>query len=195
MCSLLARLVCFQGSKFYSALRLDQVRSELNIRAKAGSHIQHCPDCKQKAVIDDVIQERSQPEFQLIAARCLVCASNKRRVSLHCPDCKELMSCYEGDMKVTCEACQEVFERYELLNDDAVCSAVDDEYLPAGCTFCLKEGAVAKFGGGYLCTECLNFYDQIEVCSCCDYASDSVPEFSHIRGCEFCDGDSRYLED
>ncbi|WP_455871869.1 hsdR [Serratia proteamaculans] len=188
-----ARLL--KGSKFYSAVRLTQIKPELNKLAEAGSNIQYCVDCKQNAVVDEIIQTGSQSASELIAARCLVCGSINRRVCLHCPNCEEFISFEEGDMEVTCDACQEEFERYELLDDDSYHSGVDDEYLPAGCTFCMRPESVAKFSDGYLCTECLQFYNQIEICNCCDHASDSVPEFSNIIGCEFCDGDQRYIDD
>lgn len=188
-----ARLL--KGSTFYSALRLEQVQPELNKLKNAGSNIQCCLDCKQNAVVDEIIQTAVQTTSDLVAARCLVCASTNRRVCLPCPNCEEFMSFEEGDMKVTCNVCQGAFERYELLDDDLHHSGIDDEYLPAGCTFCMSPESVAKFGDGYLCTECLHFSNQIEVCGCCEHASDSVPDFSHIIGCEFCDGDQRYSHD
>ena len=105
------------------------------------------------------------------------------------------MSCEEGDMSVECDSCKSRFDRYDLLDDCIFHSADEDKYLPAGCSNCMSAESVAKFGDGYLCTRCLQFYDQLIICNCCDHMSDSVPEFSHIRGCNFCDGDQRYLDD
>ncbi|MFP7605280.1 hsdR [Serratia quinivorans] len=184
-----------QGSKFYSAVRLNQVKPELNKLEKAGENIQCCLDCGQNAVIDEVIPGGNEPASKLIVARCLVCASFNRRVCMDCPSCEAPMSFHEGDMEVTCGDCNEVFERYNLLDDALSHSDVDDQFLPAGCTFCMRSESVARFGNGYLCTECLDFYDEIKVCVSCNHASDSVPVLSSFRGCGFCDGDPRYYNE
>lgn len=55
--------------------------------------------------------------------------------------------------------------------------------------------SVCQHGDGYLCTQCLSYYTELEECECCNHLSDNVPEFSRYSGCEFCDGDSRYHDD
>ncbi|NDO81480.1 hsdR [Citrobacter sp. NCU1] len=184
-----------QGSKFYSTARLKQVEPELRKREKGGADIQCCPDCGQNAVVNEPIHTGNQSMPELIVGRCLVCESINRQVRLHCPSCGEIMSCDEGELSVECDSCHDRFERYELLGDYLLQNTDEDEYLPAGCTNCMSPESVAKFGNGYLCTRCLNFYNQMVICNFCDHMSDAVPEFSHIRGCEFCDGDKRYLDD
>lgn len=87
--------------------------------------------------------------------------------------------------------------RFKLL-DEELFHSVDEQLLsvfPAGCTNCMTPESVCKFGDGYLCTQCFIYYTELHVCGCCGHLSDSVPELSHIRGCEFCDGDQRYFDD
>ncbi|MDB6984917.1 hsdR, partial [Escherichia coli] len=96
-----------------------------------------------------------------------------------------------------CEHCDYTSDRYKLL-DEELFHSVDEQLLsvfPAGCTNCMTPESVCKFGDGYLCTQCFIYYTELHVCGCCGHLSDSVPELSHIRGCEFCDGDQRYFDD
>lgn len=184
-----------QGSKFYSTARLKQVEPELRKREKEGEDIQCCSDCGQNAVVNEPIHTGNMSMPELTVGRCFVCESINRQVRLHCPSCGEFMTCDEGDMGVTCGSCHSQFDRYALLEHDSFHSDIDDEYLPAGCTNCMRPESVAKFDSGYLCTECLSFYTEMAVCGCCEHMSDSVPAFSNMRGCDFCDGDQRYHYD
>lgn len=184
-----------RGNKFYSAIRLNQVKPDLNQRAVAGEMIHYCRDCEQDAVVTTAIDTGHHELPALHESRCLVCSSTSLFVHLHCPDCGVEMRCPQGELSVTCEKCGNHHDRYELLDEYLFHSDREDEYLPAGCTQCMRPNSVGKFGNGYICSECLFFFKEFMVCECCNHASDSVPEISYIRGCEFCDGDQRYHDD
>lgn len=133
----------------------------------------------------------------LLIERCHVCTSQSRHILFSCPNCDERQSLHEGDEPFTCDRCKETVDRMELLDEETFLSVDEQMFsvLPAGCTNCMVPESVCKHGDGYLCTQCLSYYTELKVCECCNHLSDSVPEFSRYRGCEFCDGDSRYHDD
>lgn len=185
-----------RGSEFYAAVRLKQVQSELDELIEMKIPVETCPDCGQKAMVTGTETTGSE-DTTLFVSRCKVCSSTSRYVSFICPNCEERQSISEGDEAFSCEECKHPEERFELLNDERFMS-IDEQLmsvLPAGCTHCMIPDSVCKHGDGYLCTQCLTFYKELEVCGCCDHWSDSVSELSRFKGCEFCDGDSRYLDD
>ncbi|ENG8681024.1 hsdR (plasmid) [Enterobacter hormaechei] len=185
-----------RGNEFYAAIKLSQVKQELDALAKAGIDIQTCVSCRQKAQITST-QTTGSKEFTLFSTRCRVCTEQFRHISFICPDCDERQSLPEGDEPFLCENCELTEDRMALLDEETFRS-VDEQLLsnlPAGCTNCMVPHSICLHGDGYLCTQCLSYYHELETCECCNHLSDSVPEFSRYRGCEFCDGDSRYHDD
>ncbi len=184
-----------KGNTFYSAVRLEKVQPDLIELENAGREIHDCPACHQHAVVETLLDTGHLDLPALYKSHCLVCSSARRKVRMNCPLCGEELLCPDGDMSVTCSKCDADYFRYALIDEDERHSPIDEEYLPAGCTSCLHPTSIAKFGSGYLCSECLEFYKEIMVCECCNHASDSVPQLSHLGGCEFCDGDTRNRDD
>lgn len=185
-----------RGSEFYAAVRLRQVKEELDALAKSGNQIGVCESCKQKAVVTESHITGSE-ERTLLITRCRVCTSQSRHILFICPNCDERQSLPEGDESFTCDSCSETVDRMELLDEETFRSVDEQMFsvLPAGCTNCMVPDSVCKHGDGYLCTQCLAYYTELHACGCCDHFSNSVPQFSRYRGCEFCDGDSRYHGD
>lgn len=185
-----------RGSEFYAKVRLKQVQPELDLLDKDGIQIGNCNECHQDATVTKT-DATSNENSQLQVTRCKVCTSIERKVTLICPDCNEFQILAEGDSDFECGKCGSNFNRYDLLDDDLFHSSDEQVYsvLPAGCTNCMAHESVCKFGDGYLCTQCLLYYSELQACNCCGHMSDSVPEFSHIKGCEFCDGNQRYIDD
>ncbi|MDK9888430.1 hsdR [Enterobacter kobei] len=185
-----------RGSEFYAAVRLRQVKEELDALAKSGKQIAVCDICKQEAQVTQSHSTGSE-ERTLFITRCHVCTSQSRHILFSCPNCDERQSLPEGDEPFTCDNCNEVVDRMTLLDEETFRSVDEQDYsvLPAGCTNCMTPDSVCKLGDGYLCTHCLSYYEELHACGFCNHFSDSVPELSHFRGCEFCDGDSRYHDD
>lgn len=184
-----------QGNKFYSAIRLEQVKADLDKRVAGGQIVQRCDDCNQDAAVTDTIDTGHHELPVLYERHCLVCSSLSGFIRMHCPACGDEMACLQGEFSVRCNKCGVNHNRYDVLDESLFHSNWDDEFLPAGCTQCMRPGTVAKFGNGYLCTECLSFFKTLMVCECCNHAIDSVQELSYIRGCDFCDGDKRYMDE
>ena len=185
-----------RGSEFYAAVRLKQVKQELDSLAKIGIDIGICGTCKQQALVTST-QTTGSEKHTLFVTRCYVCTDLYRYISLICPDCDERQSLTEGDEPFACENCESTEDRMTLLDEETYRS-VDEPLLsnlPAGCTNCMIPDSVCQHGDGYLCTQCLSYYTALDECECCNHLSDSVPEFSRYRGCDFCDGDSRYHDD
>ncbi|HBQ5930976.1 TPA: hsdR [Klebsiella pneumoniae subsp. pneumoniae] len=185
-----------RGSEFYAAVRLRQVKEELDALAKSGNQIGVCESCKQKASVTQSHITGSE-ERTLLITRCRVCTSQSRHILLSCSNCDERQSLPEGDEPFTCDSCSETVDRMELLDEETFLSVDEQMFsvLPGGCTNCMVPDSVCKHGDGYLCTQCLNYYTELHACGYCDHFSDSVPQFSHHIGCDFCDGDSRYHGD
>ncbi|MEG0206131.1 MULTISPECIES: hsdR [unclassified Citrobacter] len=185
-----------RGNEFYAQVRLNQVKPELESLAEKGMLIGTCNECHQRSLVTDT-KIIGNEKRELEVTRCKVCTSVLRQINLVCPDCGEVQLLQEGDDVFECRRCNYAQSRYDLL-DEEIFHSVDEQLLsgfPAGCTNCMNPESVCKFGEGYICTRCLSYYTEIQQCNSCNHLSDSVPEFSHIRGCEFCDGDQRYFDD
>lgn len=181
-----------QGSKFYAALRLEQVKPLLDKLTNEGNEISNCTDCEQQSVYQEIIKAGDCTTSKLIISTCAVCTATHRHVHLHCTSCGGVISVPDGELGVNCPHCQTFFERYDLIDDFNSYSEPDHEYLPGGCTNCANQYSVAKFGDNYICTQCLTLFEKMMVCGCCDHCSDHVPDMSFFRGCDFCDGDPKY---
>lgn len=185
-----------RGNEFYAEVRLKQVKTELEQLAGNNIQIGTCKECRQHATVTKT-ETISNEKRKLDVTRCMVCTSTEREITLVCPDCEKPQLLPEGDDDFKCKYCTYTSDRYALLDEEEFHS-LDEQLLssfPAGCTNCMIPESVCKFGDGYLCTQCLLYYIEIEVCGCCDHLSDSVPELSYMRGCEFCEGDQRYFDD
>ena len=185
-----------RGNEFYAAVRLGQVKKELDALAKSGKQIGVCDTCKQKAMLTQSLTTGSE-ERSLLVTRCHVCISQSRHILLNCPNCDEKQSLPDGDEPFTCDNCSETVDRMTLLDEETFRS-VDEQMLsvlPAGCTNCMVPDSVCKHGDGFLCTLCLAYYTELHACGYCAHFSDSVPQLSRFNGCDFCDGDRRYHED
>lgn len=185
-----------RGNKFYAEVRFKQVKPELEQLSEKNIQIGNCNECHQHATVTGT-ETTGNENRKLEVTRCKVCTSAVRQITLVCPDCEIPQLLPEGDSDFECEHCDYTSYRYKLL-DEELFHSVDEQLLsvfPAGCTNCMTPESVCKFGDGYLCTQCFIYYTELHVCGCCGHLSDSVPELSHIRGCEFCDGDQRYFDD
>lgn len=185
-----------RGSVFYAEKMLQLVQPELEALAAQNLPITMCPDCHQNAIVTRP-EETGHDEFELTETRCRVCTSSSHHVLFICPECDERQSMSDGDEDFVCEHCKISVSRYELLDGESYRSL--DEQLnspfPAGCTTCMSTESVCTFGNGYLCTQCLTFYDDLEECQCCGHLSDSVPAFSNVGGCSFCEGSGPRWDD
>ncbi|RAZ96089.1 hsdR [Klebsiella oxytoca] len=185
-----------RGNEFYAKVRLKQVSSELKQLAEKNVYISICSECHQHSMVTETeVSGNENTTLEII--RCKVCSNVVRQINLTCPDCEQTQLFPEGDDNFECEKCGCNVGRYELLDGEEFYS-IDEQMIsafPAGCTNCMSPESVCKFGEGYLCTKCFFYYNELHVCNCCDHLSDYVPKFSHIRGCEFCDGDQRYIDD
>ncbi|WP_105685649.1 hsdR [Cronobacter dublinensis] len=185
-----------RGNEFYAAVRLKQVKHELEQLTEKNVYIGDCTECHQHATVTET-ETSGNENRRLEVTRCKVCTSAIRQIILICPDCEKSQVLPEGDGDFCCTHCDYTSDRYELL-DEQKFSSLDEQLLstlPAGCTNCMVQESVCEFGEGYLCTRCFIYYNELYVCDCCGHMSDSVPHFSHIRGCEFCDGDPCYFDD
>ncbi|WP_426763622.1 hsdR [Hafnia paralvei] len=185
-----------RGNEFYAAVRLKQVKPELDQLAEKNIRIDTCNECHQHAAVIET-ENIGNENRKLEVKRCKVCTSAVRQITLICPNCEKPQLLSEGDGDFDCKHCDYTSGRYELLDGEAF-HTLDEQIVaafPAGCTNCMTPESVCKFGDGYLCTQCFLYYNELHVCGCCAHISDRVPELSHIRGCEFCDGDQRYFDD
>lgn len=185
-----------RGNEFYAEVRLKQVKPELEQLAEKNIQIGTCNECHQHATVIET-EAIGNEGHKLEVTRCKVCTNAERQITLICPDCEKPHLLTEGDGNFECEYCHYDSGRYKLLDEETFHS-IDEQQLsafPAGCTNCMIPESICKFGDGYLCTQCFLYYNELHVCDCCGHVSDSVPELSHIRGCEFCDGDQRYFDE
>lgn len=174
-------IALLNSSKYYAGAKFRSVREQLE---ESPHHYRVCKVCSQAAYL--VIKDVHTPVF---TEDCKVCSQFEHYLLVRCPECLHESKLEEGDEAFRCNNCNHSLDRFLALDES---DPLPDEYpnlsTPAGCCECEGYDTVCQYGEGYLCTQCLTYYDSIEWCACCSYPSSSVPDQSSMVGCGFCDG-------
>jgi len=169
------------SNKYYAGAKFRSIREQLE---KPPHHYRICKVCSQESLL--VVKDENAPIF---TKDCKVCRQFERYVLARCPECLHESKLEEGDEAFRCTNCEHSQDRFSVLDEDDPLPC-DYPHLstPAGCCECEGNDTVCKYGKGYLCTQCLTYYESLEWCAYCSYPSSSVPDHSSMVGCHFCDG-------
>lgn len=174
-------IALLNSSKYYAGAKFRSVREQLE---KSPHHYRICKVCSQAAFL--VIKDGHTPVF---TEDCKVCGHFERYILVRCPECHHESKLEEGDVPFLCKNCDHSQDRFSALDQD---DFLPDDYLhsatPAGCCECEGYDMVCHYEKGYLCTQCLAYFDSLGCCEYCSYPSSYVSAHSSMVGCGFCDG-------
>lgn len=168
----------------YLSTVYERVKPELDKSEKEGARIGLCRFCNYQAV-------PFQEDYENYSSgNCLVCNWRNTKLEIQC-DCGENII-FENDGFETCESCGKKYEPqdlYSLINDLGYDTTDWKERItPANCSFCDGYHTVACFHEEYICTSCLEIFENIEQCDYCgEYCSGDMSD-SGWKGCAICDG-------
>lgn len=169
------------SSKYYAAAKFRSLREEL----EASPHdYRICKVCSQASFL--AIKDDNALVF---TEDCKVCGQFERYILVRCSECHHESKLEEGDEPFLCKNCDHSQDRYSALDQG---DSLPEDYLhsatPAGCCECEGYDTVCHYEKGYLCMQCLAYFDSLGCCEYCSYPSSYVPSYSSTGGCGFCDG-------
>lgn len=162
----------------YLSTVFETVKPDLKKFQKEGRSIDSCSYCHYESVPFETIY----PDF--LSGNCLVCSWYNTQLKIVC-DCGHNII-FENEGFGDCPKCDKKYEPqdvYKKLDADS-----DDYNTPANCSYCDGYGTVIGFHDQYLCTSCLEIFDELEQCDYCgEYCSGDMSD-SSWQGCAVCDG-------
>lgn len=185
-----------QRHRAYLQAKFDSRSGEIEAHKKSGGGVRSCHSCGFDSVLVSHI------DGAISSASCVVCWYSGTVISLDCPTHKchqhiEFDS-YEGPPK-HCSSCGATIAAWvtESLNTgEAVTSDNYFDHVDMNCAFCSGYHSVVEHSDGYVCTECFEYSDTMEICGWCNEGQlGGVSELSYVTGCEFCDGRAGWDKD
>lgn len=175
----------------YLSTIFDRVQPELEKHQDEGKTIGICSYCSFAAVpLESEYDELSN-------GNCLVCNWRNINLELEC-DCGHSIV-FQNDGFSTCPGCGKKYEPsdvYALINGFGYdTSEWPDNITPANCGFCDGYHTVAAFHEEYICTSCLEIFQQLEQCQFCGEFCSGDMEDSYWKGCAVCEGSIGWNDD
>ncbi len=178
------------ANNHYAQAKYGNLKTKIDGLKAGGAAFQVCPKCGTGACQVEEVAE------QLTTYYCMVCFYSNSRLQVTCPDCgdtDQYVIPYDG---FTCEKCDHSIsdgeEIFSFLDQSEIRDIKDGQDLdtPANCDECQSYHSVCEYDVGYLCTNCLTFFDSdsISQCGWCSDFMTGSAEDSYVTGCEHCEG-------
>jgi len=182
-----------RGHRKYLVGKFEVLKPELDILKKQGHSLMACRVCDFEAAI------ASQFDQYLFDLECKVCDHQEIVVELKCPSCHN--DTLLGADRI-CQACGLEVGTDELVDafvdaGDAHRAAMEGDchYGMANCHACDGHFSAFVCGDRYLCSECFDVVESVEVCQWCNEPNTGDMEDSYWAGCNFCDGAAGHHRD
>jgi hypothetical protein len=175
------------NNNHYAKAKFDSLKKKIDGMKKGGHIFEDCRGCGTSALhVEEDVQN-------LLLCNCMVCFHSEKRVKLDCPACGETnqnLVAYEGFKCTKCAHKVPDDDLFDLLDQNPVRGTKHDvdSHTPANCDECQSYHSVCEYEDGYLCTNCLTYFDRLEKCECCGDSMTGSSENTYAMGCEHCDG-------
>lgn len=181
---------------YYARAKFASLKDEIDAAKVTGKLFTLCPKCG----MDSYEVETPHPSVpELTHHRCHVCFQQTTRLQIDCPNCGDVNQHLEPAAEFECEKCAQNVPEDELydLIDESNYGPNDyvDAQTPANCDECQGYHTVCEYRDGYLCVNCLTFFDGLYHCEWCNDPCTDPREDSYITGCEHCDGHAGWHAD
>lgn len=191
--------VKMEGHRIYLEKAFAAKAAELQAHRDAGGRVIQCPSCRfESAKVEDTVDAVAD-------ASCVVCRFFcGSEVTLDCPneDCGSLIRFTSHDGPPSeCPTCKAALSRKQVVEaldtGDAITKHNYFDHVSINCPHCCGYHTVIEHNDRYLCSECFEIDNSYEICGhCAEGQLGSVPEYSSLVGCEFCEGSAgRYSDD
>ncbi|MEQ9460440.1 MAG: hypothetical protein RIG82_05770 [Phycisphaeraceae bacterium] len=159
----------------------EDAKPELEKHRKAGHPVLKCPACEFKALA-------LQDTERYTSGQCLVCRYQNTLMRVRCPDCEKDVLIENGYDH--CSECGHAFTPHEtgaLIGGEEPGDDTGHGTLPINCCECGTD-EVYEVDGRYVCMNCMQEWDEIEVCEWCSEYNTGDMEGSYLHGCSMCEG-------
>lgn len=176
------------ANNHYAQAKYENLRSKIEGMKKGGKVFQNCPRCQ-----TDAFQVESEVEG-LTSLDCMVCLLNGKQVQVDCPECGDTDQFVIAEEGFKCKGCDfEISDEiglFNLLDQNTDRGRKDDldSVTPANCDECQSHQTVCDYEGGYLCTNCLAFFDTVCQCDSCNEYMTGDTDDTYVLGCVHCEG-------
>jgi len=174
-----------RGNSFYAEARYRHppVQDALETFKQNGVTVSKCEICHQQSLAH--VMPASGMRF--IRYECMVCNAKDPVAEICCPGCHKLhkmkAELFSSDFE--CETCGLTMSRYDALRSPP---ETGSRYPGTfGCSMCHHSDTVYEYGEKFLCTNCLELYEEHNACGRCNTFSSWVPDNSKEEGCASCD--------
>lgn len=183
------------ANNHYAQAKYENIKVKIEGLKASGASFVVCPICTTGGC--QAVEEAAQ----LTSYHCLVCFHRDTQLQVTCPECgnseQHLTPCFG----FVCENCNHTIsgeeEVFEFLDQSEIRNTKDDldSNTPANCDECQSHHSVCEYDDGYLCTNCLVFFDAINHCEWCNDPMTGSAEGTYVTGCEHCDGYAGHTAD
>lgn len=159
----------------------DDARPQLEKHSKAGLPVAKCPACE----FDALLLRDSEP---YTSGHCMVCRYQNTLLRVKCPSCTRQVLIESGYDH--CPECGHSFtpeEAGELMGGTRPDDDTGFSTLSVYCGNCQTDTVYEK-DGRYLCTNCMEEWDEIDQCEWCNESNTGDLDGSYVHGCAVCDG-------
>lgn len=174
----------------YAQAKYESLKPKIQGLTTSGKIFDVCPSCKTKGC------QFEDEGNQIMSLDCLVCFFKETRIQTECPNCKntdQYVAAYEGFYCTNCQhKISDDFAIFDLLDQNTVRGTKDDldSDTPANCDECQGYHTVCDYEGGYLCTNCLTYFDSVARCQWCNDPMTGDTDYTYTTGCEHCEGNA-----
>lgn len=173
----------------YARAKFASLESEINAAKATGTIFAICPICGMESCEVETPHPTAQ---ELTHSKCRVCFHVAAQVQIECPNCGDVDQFLEPATTFECEKCSHIVQENEIYSLVDESNYGPDNYFeaqtPANCDECQGYHTVCEYRDGYLCANCLTFFNQLYSCGWCNDSCTSRREDSYSSGCEHCEG-------
>ncbi|MFH6840999.1 hypothetical protein [Providencia sp. 2024EL-00732] len=177
------------NNKYYIEAKFNSVRNYLDEIIKEGTEVQQCSYCNKKSLVFNFNNDIQN----IYNGSCSVCNKTTVSFKFNCLSCNSENYFSNYSDSVSCKSCGYLNDKEEYFN---TLYELDNynHFVYTGCCECMTEDSVIELNSKYICKNCLQIFDEVNTCDCCQYRSTYVQHDSYYLGCEFCNG-REYDED
>ncbi|MGK5053632.1 hypothetical protein [Janthinobacterium sp. RB2P8] len=175
------------NNNHYAKAKFNSLKKKIDGMKNGGHVFEDCPGCGTSALhVEEEVED-------LITSACLVCFHSDKRVKLDCPACGKANQSLVAYESFECKKCGHKVsddDLFDLIDQNTVRGTKDDldSDTPANCDECQSYHSVCEYQEGYVCTNCLTYFDHLEKCEWCNDPMTGSSADTYALGCEHCDG-------
>lgn len=185
------------NNNHYAQAKFLHIKPQIEGAKTAGSVFRTCPKCGTDAC---EVKKPAPTVQELTDHSCRVCFFRDTRLQVTCPSCHNKNQHLSPSDPFVCNECDHTITSphniFKFLDQSKPSyNDIDESQTPANCDECQGYETVCEYGDGYLCANCLSFFDSLSNCQWCNASMTGSSEDTYVTGCEHCEGLSGHRRD